>query len=136
MGNTHIKMIKNKLVYKGVNYYLLAFALAIWSSIFVHLNSFGQVADSAKQVIPVMVTRSQTSSTPLQILSREELERLNIKDEVLTHQKFITDGTEGSIMFRLEHCIASIKLLEKRSGQFRSEIHLVSWFVCINKSAI
>jgi len=98
VGNTHIKMIKNKLAYKGVNYYLLAFALAIWSSILMPLSSFGQVADSVKQVIPakfkadslnkvnqlnevqinsIKITRRQTSSTPLQILSGVELERLN-----------------------------------------------------------
>lgn len=104
MGNPHNKMIKNGYAFLGINCYLLVFAVVVWLGVFVPLQLMAQAKTMAKQDISakqimlvnlksdslnkvkqlnevkinkVKVSRRQTSSTPLQILSGAELERLN-----------------------------------------------------------
>lgn len=92
MGNTHNKMIRNKHAFRGVNCALLTFMAVFWSSFFIPANLLAQTgavkainSDSLNkvkqlkevQISRVKITRRQTSSTPLQILSGAELERLN-----------------------------------------------------------
>lgn len=92
MGNTHNKMIRNKHAFRGVNCALLTFMAIFWSNFFMPVDLLAQtgVAKALKsdslnkvkqlkevQISRVKITRRQTSSTPLQILSGAELERLN-----------------------------------------------------------
>ncbi|WP_316788031.1 TonB-dependent receptor [Pedobacter frigoris] len=85
-------MIRNKSVLKALNYVFLVAASMIGCCIFVPLNSSAQVntskditADSLNKINQlnevnirkIKISRRQTSSTPLQILSGEELQKLN-----------------------------------------------------------
>ena len=92
MGNTHNKMIRNKHAFRGVNCALLTVIAVIGCDLVMPQNLKAQTgvtktlkSDSLNkvnqlkevQINRVKVTRRQTSSTPLQILSGAELQRLN-----------------------------------------------------------
>jgi vitamin B12 transporter len=92
VGNTHNKMIRNKHAFRGVNCALLTIIAVIGSGLLVPQNLMAQTgttktlkSDSLNkvnqlkevQINRVKVTRRQTSSAPLQILSGAELQRLN-----------------------------------------------------------
>lgn len=91
MGNTHNKMKRKKHALRGVNGILLTFIAILWSGIFMPVSLLAQTglfklkADSLSkvnqlkevQIKSLKISRRQTSSTPLQILSGEELEKLN-----------------------------------------------------------
>lgn len=91
VGNPHIKMIRIKRALRGVNYALLAFAAMVWTGIVVPVSLQAQTfpvktkTDSLNkikqlkevEIKQIKLTRRQTSSTPLQILSGPELEKLN-----------------------------------------------------------
>lgn len=72
MGNTHNKMIRNKHAFRGVNCALLAFIAIIWSAIFAPAILCAQRVPA--KVEADSLSRRQTSYTPLQILSGQELE--------------------------------------------------------------
>lgn len=82
-------MIRSKNAFISVNYVFFTFLAIIWLGIFTSVQSFAQTdstkADSINkvnqlkevQIRKIKITKRQTSSTPLQILSGAELEKLN-----------------------------------------------------------
>lgn len=84
MGDTHNKMIRNKFAAGGNGYFLYTVFAVFFLTVLLPLSLAAQT-DSLKkandlkevQIRAIKLSRRQTSSTPLQILSGEDLQKLN-----------------------------------------------------------